>query len=304
MKSKSYVTKRVLLGWMPRPSLINFLRTYGIEEEIERLPEILTLWEKAVEKSLSLKQKEANIADTIQLTDLDPKHEEKIQKIKDDPHFKKAFEDLITNFRLVEIDKLIAFQGVVTLDYVNKLSTVLPKNLDDDALIDFCLSPNKSFSPVSELTLNWREYIYSSENTDLRFLGAVSRSINGSESGSFLTGGVPAKGILLLLGFGANSMNALVAWKRVYLNNGLHRLFALRSRGIKQLPMVLQTIKDPPLVFPQQFFGIPRSYALDSPRPPLIGDYFDPDLVVDLKVRPVRRGVKISLSEEVFNIPV
>jgi hypothetical protein len=166
-----------------------------------------------------------------------------------------------------------------------------------------CLPLSKDHVPISEIKTNEQQYTFTSENVELKFLGAAPKNIEPTDL-KYSNGGIPLKGILLLVGYGAMRMNAFLVKNRVFLRNGFHRIFAIYSKGIKYAPIALQKIKNPGFEFPEPFFGVSRDYSLNSVRPPLVKDYFDPELTMELKVKPIRKGVRLSIIPEDFILPV
>jgi hypothetical protein len=161
----------------------------------------------------------------------------------------------------------------------------------------------KEHAPVSELKLSGQQYIFTSENTEFRCLGASSKEVNQHDL-NYSNGGIPIKGILVLFGYSAMRANAFLVKNKVFLSNGFHRIFSLYSKGIRHVPIILQKVKNPDLAFPNPFLGVPREYALNATRPPLVKDFFDPELTMDLKVKPLRKGVKLSIISEDIDIPL
>jgi hypothetical protein len=53
---------------------------------------------------------------------------------------------------------------------------------------------------------------------------------------------VPVGAIILFVGYGAGSVNVLEANNRLILNNGFHRVYALRKSGVSKIPVVLLLI--------------------------------------------------------------
>lgn len=89
----------------------------------------------------------------------------------------------------------------------------------------------------------------------------------------------------------------------MFLNNGFHRILSLYSKGVRYAPIVLQKVKNPELAFPDPFLSVPRDYALNSTRPPMIKDFFDSELTMNFKVKPIIKGVKLSIIPEDVEIP-
>ena len=95
----------------------------------------------------------------------------------------------------------------------------------------------------------------------------------------------------LAVGFGTNFMNAIYAEKRLILNNGSHRAYALRKMGITHVPCIIQHLSslDQLDVIAASEVGENPDFFLKHPRPPMLKDYFNPGLH---KVMPVHRRLR------------
>jgi hypothetical protein len=51
------------------------------------------------------------------------------------------------------------------------------------------------------------------------------------------------------------------------LNNGFHRVYALRAMAITDTPVVIQHVGNPQLEFPPQVAGLPKEYLLGVAAP-------------------------------------
>src|SRR5258708_8916364 len=116
-------------------------------------------------------------------------------------------------------------------------------------------------------------------------------------------GGRPAQVIALLVGFGAAPINVWSAGNRLVLNNGFHRVFALRLAGVTRIPVVVQHAANAELEFPEQILGLPRAYLLGSQRPVLVKDFFDEQLVTQLHLKPRMKTLKVTWFPEDGIIP-
>jgi len=95
----------------------------------------------------------------------------------------------------------------------------------------------------------------------------------------------------LAVGFGSNFMNAIYAEKRLILNNGSHRAYALREMGVTHVPCIVQHVSSRDqldVVAASQVEDNP-DYFLKHPRPSMLIDYFNPRL---RKVMPVHRQLR------------
>src|SRR2546428_3182897 len=115
-----------LYGALPQNVVTGVVRTACIPEEAERLDKILEGWRKAAESFRKIETTEQGIADNNIPVEL--KMNDKLKKIENDPLFKNSFSTYPSDFKIVEIDKLIAPQRRVSLDYVELLSKRISNN--------------------------------------------------------------------------------------------------------------------------------------------------------------------------------
>jgi hypothetical protein len=98
-------------------------------------------------------------------------------------------------------------------------------------------------------------------------------------------GGAPVAAIISFVGYGAYPINVLKVQNRVVLNNGFHRVYALRSLGVAKIPILVQSADNWQLEFPPQVTGVPREYLLGHQRPVLMKDFFEDDFTATILVR-------------------
>jgi hypothetical protein len=299
--TNNFQRQLLLYAWLPKPAVVNYIENQCIEEEGKRKDEILKRWENA--KNI-FNAKVPRSFETISVKTIEEKHTSKIDVIKNDKRFAHTFPQFPTTFEVVQIDKLIACQAAVTMDYVKKLLDGFPKQLDMDALIDICLSLDKTVPEVSDIRVNDQTIIYSSENTDFRFLGAIQKPLAEIDLDTSSTGGIPTRGLVMLFGYGGSCVNVLRVGNRNFLNNGFHRVYALRKAGITEIPVVVQTIQNPALEFPPAYQNIPKDYLLNADRLPMMEDYLNNELTIELKSKARRRGIKVVVSTEPIDVPL
>lgn len=63
------------------------------------------------------------------------------------------------------------------------------------------------------------------------------------------------------------------------LNNGFHRMYTLGDMGVKYAPVVAQKIANPELEPLPTVGRLPKEYLIENPRPVLMKDFFDKELV-------------------------
>jgi hypothetical protein len=279
------------------------VRTQAIEDETLRLTEILQSWYALQPKVRELTKAESGIADTIGLAPVPSEHQPTIQSFSSDPLFRKTFSHLPISFAVVEVDKLVAPQRTVNLDYVDRLLQRYPESPTMEDLLRTCLSPRREMDPIQHLEVAPNTHVFSSPNSDIRFLGAFVKTLTLEDLDYAVMGGLPAAAVVAFVGYGGAPVNVLRAGQRVVLNNGFHRVYALRSLGVDHIPVVLQEVRNVQLEFPPQVAGLPREYLLSAPRPVLMKDFFQPDFTVTLKAKERIKTVTVSIAPNQYEVP-
>ena len=293
-----------LYGAAAKAEVMNYVRAFCIPEEASSLPSIVSAWAGASQRFHQIELEERGEAEKINVENLPPELAPRLKEISDDHLFKQTFSQLPFEFKLVELDRLAAGQRTVNLDYVDILKERIPRSPTDGDLIEFCLAPQKQVKLPAEQILGQNVYSFTSENVDFRFLGGFRKPLTEDDIKASTTGGYPLAAIVLLVGLGASSMNAFVYQHRYVLNNGFHRAFALRAVGVKQVPIVVQSVNNPQLEFPQVVAELPREYLLGANRPALMKDFFDSELTKELKAKAQNKIVQVQWNASQFIIPI
>jgi hypothetical protein len=173
-----------------------------------------------------------------------------------------------------------------------------------EQLIEFCLAPRAVPPAIQEMQTAPNQITFTSPSLDLRFIGGVPKPITEDDIRVDHFGGQPARVITLLVGFGAAPINVWQAAGRLILNNGFHRTFALRSAGVRRMPVVVQRAANPDIEFPDQILGLSRAYLLQNPRPVLVKDFFDDALSIELRLKPRVKTVKVAWGNEDGIVPM
>ncbi len=298
-----FFNQRYLYAFATQGEVQQHVRTLTLEVEITRLPEILSQWQAQQTAVRQLIQTEVRLADTIQLEPLPAQHASTLQDIAEDALFKKSFSMLPISFALVEVDKLVASQRAVNLDYVEQLKQSYKNRTDLEDLIDICLSPTRDMPPIQHLEIANNAHVFTSPNLDIRFLGAFLKKLTPEDSQYAVLGGLPAAAIIAFVGYGAASVNVLRWQNRLVLNNGFHRAYALRSIGVTKIPVVVQQVNNFLLEFPTQVGGLPREYLVQTPRPVLMKDFFQEHFCVTLKAKDKIKVVTLQTGLGQFDAP-
>ena len=242
------------------------------------------------------------LCDSIAVEALPAEHATRVGKMFDTDLFRKTFQPP-TALGLIEIDKLVVTQRTVNLEYVEKLVAEMPAAPSVEDLITLCLSPDRPLAPVQHLELEPNAHVFSSLSGDFRFLGAFLKELAPDDLKYAQNGGVPAAAIISFVGYGAYPVSVYSFGNRAILGNGLHRVYALRSMGVKKIPAVIQRVSNPQLDFPATLFNIPREYLLGDGRPVLMKDFFEGDFTTIVKVRKRLRVVSLQVAAGQHDVP-
>lgn len=294
--------QKYLFGFAPLADVLEHVRLEATEDERERLPQIVADWTAVQPDIEAVLQGEAGISETIKLSDLPAEAAAKAASIIDDTLLKRAF-NLKTVVALVEIDKLVAAQKTVNLDYAEQLAAGFPEEITLDFLLDFCLSPTREVAPVQHLDLGQDAHVFTSPSTDLRFLGSFLKPLEPADMNHAERGGIPAVAIISFIGYGDAPINVLWSGARAVLNNGFHRVYALRQRGVREIPVVLQLAANASLEFPSRVIDLPRDYLLGHPRPVLMKDFFEEKFNAVLKVKNKLKTITVRSNVQHFEVP-
>lgn len=291
-------------GAATQAEVINIIRMNGDEFDIQNLTQTLQSWRTASNHYIQTASTENGIAEKIDVKEIDAKYSTKIAEIASDYLFQQTFSYLPINFKLVEIEKIVAPQRLVDLNKVAALTQNLPTNPTEGDLIDFCLSSKHLPPAPKSVPIGHNAFAFSSPSIDFRFLGGYQKKLTPEDTKVCLGGGLPVAAVILFFGYGGSACNVYSVGKRLILNNGFHRLYALLSSGIKYAPVVMQVVSNPDLEFPQQVAGLPKDYLIENQRPVIMKDFVDQQLITTIHKKPTMRNVQIVWQEQSTNVPV
>ncbi|VVB59320.1 Uncharacterised protein [uncultured archaeon] len=289
-------------GTTTQAEVVSTIKSMCTEEDIQSLESIIAEWRGASKYFMELVSAERGAPESIDGMEIDAAYKPRLEKIASNAFFKRTFFTVPTEFKLVEIEKLVAPQKFVDLDYVQQLKETLPREPKMDDLINFCLELRQN-TPPKKLSVAPNSFVYSSSNPDFRFLGGYSKPLTEDDVKASM-GGMPAAAIVLLVGYGTPRCNALSIGKRMILNNGFHRMYALLDMGIKYAPLVIQKIAHPELEIAPEIIGVPREYLVRHPRPVMMKDFFDKMLVRVIHRKPAIKEVRISWNAQQSSVPI
>jgi len=298
-----YFNQLYLYAFATQGEIFNHIRTQTLEVDPGRMSEILASWQAQQPAVQTILRTEIGLADRAIVEELPREHEPTLKEITTNALFKQSFHALPISFALVDVDTLIAGQRAVNLDYVERLCAAYEKKTNLADLIDICLSPTRDIAPIQHLEIANSTHVFSSPNLDIRFLGAFFKKLSQEDLQSAVLGGQPAAAVISFVGYGISSVNVLRWQNRLVLNNGFHRVYALRSIGVTKIPVVIQHVNNMQLEFPPVVAGLPREYLLSAPRPVLMKDFFHDNFSVALKSKDRVKVVTLQTGISQFDAP-
>ena len=163
MAEAGSVLYRYLLGAMQQIQITMAVRHHGIQEEVDRLSHIVEAWRRASSRMQELLETDPGVAERIFVEDPPPDVRPMLLAIEADPLFQASFSDIPTSFKVVEIDKLVAPQREVNLDYVAALRARLPGGTPRD-LAEFCLASRGETPQVKMLQTAQNQLTFTSRS--------------------------------------------------------------------------------------------------------------------------------------------
>ena len=287
-----------------RPSLKGFVRY--VTDRAWPTPARSTLvetWQAARAHVKKLEKREAGVADHPRIERLGRHYEPLLLEFFKDPLVRPSFNSLPTDIALVPLDRLVVYQKHIDVTFAEELRRELGDDPDEPRVFRACLGQDRAVPQASWSSVGRGTFVFVSPSADLRFLGAA-----GLKPGQ-VTGWSPAGNVVGVVGncagFGTNFLNALFVNNRLILNNGSHRAYALRAAGVTHVPCVIQHVADRDelaFVGPEAVRRHPELY-LEHPRPPMLKDYFDPELRLVMQAQRRVRQVTVRFQVEECFVP-
>jgi hypothetical protein len=292
-----------LAGRPPMGEFLGFVAYKSVEGPTLDRGDLAQTWRDANTRVRELEQAEPNIANEIEVTSVPPTCLSFAQRVLVDPMVKAAFNLTPTEIAMVELDKLVVFQKLINLAHVARLQKILGDESSIEKALRFALPIDERFDPpVQVMQTAQNEWVFQSPSNDFRLLDAMLVPPNG---GLPVVGGTPTRMIALAIGYGSNLLNAVRIDGRLILNNGSHRAYALREAGFKHAPCLIQnlTSREELKVVVAGDVGENAAAYLDTPRPPLLKDYFDEQLRIVYHVPRTLHQVRVQYGCQPADVP-
>lgn len=297
------INQLYLYGVTTQQEFQAYVRAECYPDDVARLPELLQQWKGAAAHFRTIADSEASLPDGAKTREIGEAAKQMLPEILEDHLFQKTFSQLPITFKLVEIDNLIACQRQVNWDYVQALRAKVTSAATDSGLVELCLSPRVENPTPAFLQQSPNAGVYTSPSGDFRFLGGYPKDLCEDDFRVAAGGGLPVAAIVLLFGHGGSPVNVLASGSRLILNNGFHRAYALRSLGYDFMPAVVQEVSNADLELGPTIQGLPKDYLLEDPRPSMVKDFFDEQLIIRLRVKSRLKTLKVAWGVDQFHVP-
>lgn len=253
-------------------------------------------WRSANDLYAELEQAEAGIADTIKCRKAPKAMAGAIERLEANRWFRESFDNLPYAIELVELKKLVVSQLHVEATYDGELQARVGPEAGAQALFDFCLPLDRPMPPVSVERLGSTRYLFSSPSTDFRgheprlYRDPAMLEAHATSPAAALFG--------VMVGFGSNFMSGVRSGKRILLQNGYHRAFALMRAGFTHGWCIVETVtrKDELKLTASEEVAEDPEFYFATRRPPILKDFLDPRLAKTLLVRTMTTQVEVEIS--------
>jgi hypothetical protein len=290
-----------LIGRPPLKDFLRFVRHHAVTPLGERA--LTDAWKTAEREVGRLERAEGGVADDPAIGKLGREYEPLLIELLKDPLIHYGFNKVPTEVAIVELDRMVVYQEHIDITHAlrleHKLGAISPRGTD---LFRTCLPYDHAQPPVKWSRPGHGKFVFVSPSNDLRFLGPMEIQPGQMKEppGGNLVG---IAGISV--GFGSNFMNAIYAEKRLILNNGSHRAFTLRQLGVTHVPCIIQHVssRDELEVVGSSSVRRDPDLFLKHPRPPMLRDYFNPQLRLVMPVHRRLRQITVRFEIEEEFIP-
>lgn len=292
-----------LTGRPKLKSFLRFVRDSAVDPPGES--SLVEEWQAAKDHIHVLQTEEAGRADgpAISAIDVRSKYEPLLIEFLRDPLVRNGFNTVPTEVAFIDLDRLVVYQKHIDLTFVRQLQSRLGPRPSDDDIFRACLPYNHPQPPARWSRLDDESYVFVSPSNDMRFLGTMP--LKGDHIEGYPHPGELVGVVGLAVGFGSNFLNAIYCEKRLILNNGSHRAYALKEMGYTHVPCVVQHVStrdELEMVASSEVRRDPDLY-LKAPRPSMLNDYFNPKLRKVMPAHRQLRQVKVRFSVSEYFVP-
>jgi hypothetical protein len=284
-----------LMGPRQLDELLEFL-CEGPGMHLATRSEVADCWRRAAAEYRRLEATEAGAADDPEMRPMPKSLAAHVHALTASASIRATFDTVPVAFVLVPLDKLVVSQYALTRSIVDGILGAHRAPIRPLQAARLCLPLS---SAAGAFALRYRdedEFVFESAGHDMRFLG--SRVIEPRRVAGLDLHGRAAAIVALGIGYSTNALN-VVRWRnRLVLNNGHHRVYALRALGATHVPCIVQACGSFDEVQQAATSEIVDHSDLyfESPRPPLLRDFDHPLLARRFPMPRLRREVRVRID--------
>jgi hypothetical protein len=289
MDNAEFRRGRALLAFMSEQDTHNFLSGVCVIENQDELATYMEKWRRAADRAARIKLRALS---PVNQQELPLSYSGHARQLKDQPVFRQLFG---ANFSLreVELERLIAFQRYIDSEHSTELAAKMAS--DDKFVLDCCLP--LEFRQNLQVTFDQAipGVTFSSVSPKLQLAGLQLVGLGGPE---VTIGGqrVAQPGVLFAIGTQPNYLQVARYKNRYFLKNGYHRAYAALLSNRKHIPAVVSEFED--------FAGVgslnPGFFSKElllSDAPPLLPDFLNDEIAVDVRLKPMRKIIRVRVDE-------
>ena len=257
--------------------------------EAKEVEELAALWPKAAAKRESLAPLDPSVTTVIPSETASAVVSDYLKEIRETPLFGALSAAQEISFAFVRLDQLV--NPLVFLDYehLDSLKPELPAT-DDINVARFAI-PKTIVTHVKAIGDPTQRNITFVSNEKTLTVGPMQ--VRPTPEGTEVKFIVAANLSMLVI---ANCSGRLI------IRNGIHRAFLLAKMGVELVPCILVNETGPVPNLPNAAYPTFTASVLSQPRPPLLSDFFDPELCLEVPLLRTHKLIRISAEETI--IPV
>lgn len=291
-----FTVERLLLGPQRLQETLDFVGALGHHCPTPSREQLTARWRKASNEYERLVRSEDGAADGAQVLPLPQAMNRHLARLIELPGVQRTFDTVPVSFGMVELDRLVISQYSMTQAVVERIVDAHPLPLRPARLAELCLPLKAPAARFHLAGTAGREFTFVSDAHDMRFLDA--RVLDAADVRQTDVKGHPQSVVALNVGFSTNLLNGVRYNGRVAINNGHHRALALRQMGFTHVPCLIQpctSLDDLWQAATQELCDNVDLY-FHSPRPPLLRDFDNPRLTLNLQAPRMRRVVTLKVE--------
>jgi hypothetical protein len=284
-----------LMGPHQLDALLDFL-CEGSGVHAATRAQVADCWRGAADVYRKLETTEAGAADDPEMRPMPKSLEAHVQALSASASIRATFDTVPVAFVLVPLEKLVVSQYALTRSIVDGILRSHRTPIRPLQAARLCLPLSNAHGAFALRYRDEDEFVFESAGHDMRFLG--SRVIEPTQVAGLDLHGHAAAIVALGVGYSTNALNVIRWRNRLVLNNGHHRVYAMRALGATHVPCIVQACSSFEEVQQAATSEIVDRSDLyfESARPPLLRDFDNPLLAHRFPMPRLRREVRVRID--------